>query len=147
MKKFKKICLSTELKELYGLDNYQSHIEVNREYWYYFSKDSEVPIGYHKIKITYIRSGCAFYIFSDLPEVSERFFPIDCFMAATLIFAEIDPTKDLNDFGDELAKLIYRFDDEHTIVHNWPNEKTFEAEEGTSLYFVVKIFCKEVEKS
>lgn len=145
MKKFKKICLSTQLKELYGLDNYQSHIEVNREYWYYFTKYSEIPVGWHKIKITYIRSGCAFYVLSDIPEIPENFFPISCFMAASLVFAEIDPNKDLNDFGDELDKLIYRFDDEHTIVHNWSNEETFEVEEGTPLHYRVKLLCKEVK--
>ena len=145
-KKFQKRCLSTQLKDLYGIDKYQSHIEVNREYWYYFTKYSEIPVGWHKIKITYVRSGCAFYVFSDIPEIPEKYFPTSCFMASILIFAEIDPIKDLEGFGESLDKIIYRFDDEHTIVHNWSNEKEFEIEiEENPLYFIIKTMCKEIK--
>lgn len=145
-KRFQKRCLSTQLKDLYGIDKYQSHIEVDREYWWYFTKYNDIPTGWHKIKITYIRSGCAFYVLSDMPDVPEQFFPTSCFMAATLVFAEIDPTKDLEGFGESLDKIIYRFDDEHTIVHNWSNEEEFEIEtEENPLYFVIKSICKEIK--
>ena len=106
-KKFQKRCLSTQLKDLYGIDKYQSHIEVNREYWWYFTKYNDIPTGWHKIKVTYIRSGCAFYVLSDMPDVPEQFFPTSCFMAATLVFAEIDPVKDLEGFGESFDKMIY----------------------------------------
>ena len=129
-----------------GRDNYQSHIEQNREYWWFFFKDDDVSYGWHKIKVTYIRSGCAFYIFPDLPEISERYFPISCFMASTLVFADIDPIKDLNNFGnDDIEKKLYCFDTEYTIVHNWPNEKYVEINECDSLYPTACILLKEVE--
>ena len=79
------------LSDLYGRDNYQSHIEVGRDYWYYFPKDSEIENGWHKIRVTYIRSGCMFYFFPDNPEVEERFCPLNCFMASQFVLAEIEP--------------------------------------------------------
>ena len=82
--KFKKIRLSTQLSDLYGRDGYQSHIEEGKEYWGFFSRDSEISEGWYKIKITYIRSGCMFYIFSDSPEVEERFCPLSCFFTSVL---------------------------------------------------------------
>lgn len=129
--KFKKICFSTQLSDLYGQDNYQSHIEEGREYWYYFPRTDELREGWYKIKVTYIRSGCLFYIFSDYPEIKERFCPINCFMASAFIFAEIDPLKDMgNKLEDiESSKKLYRFDDEHTIVKNWPNEEIVEVDD------------------
>ena len=127
--KFKKVCFSTQLSDLYGKDNYQSHIEEGREYWYYFSRTDELREGWYKIKVTYIRSGCLFYIFSDYPEIKESFCPINCFMASAFIFAEIDPTKDLANFGDDIDKKLYCFNTEHTIVKNWPNEREIEIEE------------------
>lgn len=143
--KFKKICFSTQLSELYGRDNYQSHIEQNREYWWFFSNDDDVSYGWHKIKVTYIRSGCAFYVFTDSPEAPERFFPTSCFMASTLVLAEIDPTKDLENFGNDIEKKLYCFDTEHTIVQNWNNEKYVEINEHDSLYLTACILLKKVE--
>lgn len=127
--KFKKVCFSTQLSDLYGKDNYQSHIEEGREYWYYFPRTDELKEGWYKIKVTYIRSGCLFYIFSDYPEIKESFCPINCFMASAFIFAEIDPTKDLANFGDDIDKKLYCFNTDHTIVKNWPNEREIEIEE------------------
>lgn len=116
------------LSDLYGRDNYQSHIEANREYWLYLLDE---PKGWHKILVTYIRSGCMFYLIEDAPELGEQFCPLSCFLAATLVFAEFDPIKDLGDkLGDiEIAKNTCCFDTEHTIVKNWPNEREIEADE------------------
>lgn len=127
--KLKKTCFSTCLSDLYGRDGYQSHIEINREYWYYFSRTENLSEGWYKIKVTYIRSGCVFYILSDHPEIAENFFPINCFMASSLIFAEIDPIKDLGDkLGDiEVSKKTCCFDKEHTVVKNWPNEREIDS--------------------
>ena len=133
--KIKKTCFSTQLSELYGKDNYQSHIEVGREYWWYFDSYSDIykkyGPGWYKIKVTYIRSGCMFYIFSNYPDIKEDFCPINCFLASSLVFAEIDPIKDLGDtLGNiEAAKIMYCFNTDHTIVKNWPNEKETEIDE------------------
>ena len=143
--KFKKICYSTQLSDLYGRDGYQSHIEVGREYWCYFSREPGVDEGWHKIKITYTRSGCAFYIITDKPDIPERFFAVNCFMAATLVFADIDPAKDLKDFGNDNERKLYCFDTEHTVVHNWPNEKEIELDENDPLFSAAYILCKEIK--
>jgi len=132
----KKGKLSTKLIDLYGKDNYQSHIEVGREYWYYFAKNTQAykltNKYWNKIKITYIRSGCLFYILSDVPEFKEEFCPINCFMTSTFVFAELDPIKDLGDKLEDIeaAKLSYCFDDEHTVIKNWPNEREVEVDEN-----------------
>ena len=148
--KFKKQCLSTELHDLYGRDGYQSHIKVGREYWYYFSRDNDFSEGWYKIKVTYVRSGCAFYVFSDMPELAERFFPINCFMASALVYADINPIIDLENFGTELNKKMYCFDDERTIVYNWPNEKEFELDENKQEldfdFLAVKIICEKINE-
>lgn len=143
--KFKKICLSTQLSDLYGRDGYQSHIEEGREYWSFFSRDSEISEGWYKIKITYIRSGCMFYIFSDCPEVKERFCPLSCFFTSALVLTDIDPVKDLNNFGDDMDKKIYYFDTYHTIVHNWPNEKEIEIDESEEGFLIAFVLCKEIK--
>lgn len=140
--KFKKVCFSTQLSDLYGEDNYQSHIEEGREYWYYFSRTDELKEGWYKIKVTYIRSGCLFYIFSDYPEIKERFCPVNCFMASAFIFAEIDPTKDLANFGDDIDKKLYCFNTDHTIVKNWPNEREIEIEEEQDPFVFVMLNTK-----
>ena len=144
--KLKKICISTKLSDLYGSDDYQSHIELNREYWYYFSRDSEISEGWYKIRITYIRSGCAFYVFSDLPEIPERYFPISCFMASILIFAEFDPTIDLENFGTDEDKKIYCFDTERTIIKNWPLEKEIDIEPNNSDFLVLAMLGKQLKE-
>ena len=143
--KFKKICLSTQLSDLYGRDNYQSHIELNREYWYYFSRDSEIVEGWYKIRITFIRSGCVFYVFSDLPNIPERYFPVSCFMASRLVFAEFDPIKDLPNLVTDEDKMRCCFDTEHTIVHNWNNEKEIEINEDDPMFLPISLLCKEIK--
>lgn len=147
--KFKKQCLSTELSDLYGRNGYQSHIKVGREYWHYClpQEDSQL-YGWHKIRITYIRSNCAFYVFSDVPEIPEQYFPIRCFMASKLVYADINPIIDLENFGTELDKKMYRFDDERTIVYNWPNEEEIELDENEQDLdlLVIKTVCKEINE-
>ena len=156
--KIKKTCFSTMLSDLYGRDDYQSHIELGREYWYYFDENTEAYKVTHKywnkIKITYIRSGCLFYILPDAPEVPEDFCPINCYMTSTFILAEIDPIKDLGFemLGNiEAAKFKYCFDSEHTIVKNWPNERNIEVDDN-EIYNKFKdsleeyIFIKTLEK-
>ena len=143
--KFKKNCFSTQLSELYGKNDYQSHIELDREYWCFFSPSPELAVDWYKIKITYIRSGCAFYVLPDLPEIKEHFFPVSCFMAASLVFADIDPSKDLSNFGNELEQKMYCFDTEHTIVHNWPNEKEIEIDENDESFPVLFVMCKKID--
>jgi len=131
--KIKKTCFSTTVSDLWGRDGYQPHFEVGREYWDFFDTDSEIyrRTGEHwnRIKITYIRSRVLFYIFPDVPDIEEDFMPVNCFRAASLILAELDPVKDLDEnvLGDiEMAKLGYCFDDTRTIIHNWPNENEVE---------------------
>ena len=143
--KFKKICLSTQLSDLYGRDGYRSHIEEGREYWGFFSRDSEIDEGWYKIKITYIRSGCMFYTFSDYPEVKERFCPLGCFFTSVLVPTDIDPVKDLDNFGNDIDKKVYCFDTEHTTVHNWPNEKEIEVDESDEMFLMVSVLCKEIK--
>ena len=73
--KYKKTCYSTRLDELYGRDKYQPYITVNRQYWWHFPNSfNDISSGWHKIRITYIRSGCAFYIVCDTLECIEHFF-------------------------------------------------------------------------
>jgi hypothetical protein len=125
------------ISDLYGIDKYKSYIKVGNEYWYYFLGNTEEYEATHKywnkIRITYIRSGCLFYILPDAPEVKENFCPIDCYMTSRFVLAELDPVKDLKDLLDnidtEAAKLEYCFDDEHTIIKNWSNEKEIEIDE------------------
>lgn len=142
--KFKKICLSTQLSDLYGRDSYQSHVKEGKEYWNFFSRDSEISEGWYKIKITYIRSGCMFYTFSDYPEIKERFCPLSCFFTSVLVLTDIDPVKDLNNFGGDLDKKIYCFDTEHTIVHNWPNENEIDIDESEEEFLVAFVLCKAI---
>jgi len=134
--KIKKAQFSTMISDLWGRDGYQSHIELGREYWYFFDENTAIFKKTHhywnKLKISYLRSGCMFYIFPDEPDVPEEFCPINCFIASQLVLAEIDPIKDigLDMLGNlEAAKIKYCFNDEHTIVNNWPNEKEIEIDE------------------
>lgn len=139
--KFKKKCYSTKLCDLYGRDNYESHIELGREYWLY--DDTK----WRKIKITYIRSGVAFYVFTDSPETPEKYMPLGSFIAATLLFAEIDPSKDIADTNNINLEGLNRlccFDDEYTVVKNWDNEKEIElTEEDGFLFTFAYLTCKE----
>lgn len=135
--KIKKTTFSTKISDLWGRDNYPSHINVGDEFWYFFSEDTDIFRESHKhwnkLKVTYVRSGCLFYTFPDYPDVKEDFCPTSCFMTSTFILAEIDPIKDLNglieNIDSDSAKMMYRFDDEHTIVKNWPNEKEIEIDD------------------
>ena len=135
--KIKKNCFSTMISDLYGKDKYKSHIKVGDEYWYFFAENTDAYKATHKywnkIKITYIRSGCLFYILLDAPEVKEDFCPINCFMTSQFVLAELDPIKDLKGLLDnidtEAAKLEYCFDDKYTIIKNWPNEKEVEIDD------------------
>lgn len=139
--KFKKNCYSTRLCDLYGRDNYEPHIEEGREYWLFDD------VHWRKIKITYIRSGVAFYVFNDSPETPEKYMPLGSFIAATLLFAEIDPYKDIDEFDTDYYKdmsRLYYFDDEHTVVKNWDNEKYIElTEENGDLFLLASLICKE----
>ena len=126
------------ISDLYGENDYEKALKVNREYWYYFDESTEIFKASHKhwnkLRITYIRSGCLFYDFPEYSDVKERFCPIQCFMASRFVFAELDPIKDLKDLvkdiDSEAAKIKYCFNDEHTIVKNWPNEKEIEVDEN-----------------
>ena len=136
--KIKKHCLSTVLSDLYGMKKYQEHLEVNREYWWLFPASDVIKYsGWYKIRITYIRSNCMFYIFPDYPEIPEQFCGVNSLLASKLIFAELDPEKDLKDliYDRETSKIRYYFDDEHTIVHNWPNEKEIEVNDDEITIF------------
>ena len=141
--KIKKILFSTVISDLYGKDKYKSHIKVDNEYWYFFDTNTEAykvtQKHWNKIKITYIRSGCLFYILPDTLEVKEDFCPINCFMTSQFVLAELDPIKDLKDLVDDInseaAKIKYCFDDEHTVIKNWPNERETEiSKEELSKY-------------
>lgn len=130
-KEYKKIRFSTKLYDLYGSE-YASHIEVGKEYWEYFATDTDIykktGQNYNKIKITYIRSGCMFYVFCAAPELAEEYCPINCYRAMNLIVAEIDPIKDLKSIK-ESDKDFYYFDDTFTIVKNWHNEPISKLDE------------------
>ena len=129
--KVKRTVLSTRLSDLYGRDKYHSHIEVNREYWYYFAGESKISDkygnGWYKLKVTYIRSGCMFYIFPDYADIEEDFCPIHCFMTSMFEFAEIDPNKDLQIQENILNK--YCFDDTRTIIKNYDNSEYIDIDE------------------
>lgn len=126
----KRTTLSTRLLDLYGRDEYHLHIELNREYWYYFAGENKISDkygpGWYKIKVTYIRSGCMFYVFPDYPDIAEDFCPIRCFMASVFEFAEINPIEDLKNNEDISYLKRYRFDDTRTIVKDWDNSEYME---------------------
>ena len=157
--KMKKITFSTRLSDLYGKDKYKSYIGVGKEYWYFFPEDTDIFRETHrhwnKVRITYMRSGCLFYVFPDSPNIGEEFCPVDCIMTSMFVLAELDPVKDMTELigniGTDVAKIMYRFDDERTVVKNWPNEKEVEIDEdelfekfgGTVDYLIIKAFEKE----
>ena len=130
MQQLKKITLSTKLYDLYGKDEYHLHIEVDREYWYYFTTESNIAkkygSGWYKIKVTYIRSGCLFYIFPDYKDIDEDFCPLKCFMTSQFEFAEINPKKDLDIKNDSFS--LYRFNDTRTVVIDWDNSLTYASD-------------------
>lgn len=117
----KKYILSTKLCDLYGNDNYEQHIEVGKEYWYYFGTDSDVGRKYgpgdYKLKVTYIRSGCLFYVLSDYPDIEEDFCPTNCFMASQFVVAKLNPVKYLSEIScNPLLKELVSFDNSLTII-------------------------------
>lgn len=144
--RFKKICLSTQLDKLYGKDNYQSHIKVGKEYWWCFFDEKDVTPGWHKIRITYLRSGIVFYVMTDMPEVPERNFAVGSLMAATLVPAELDPTRDL---AEELKgfkdQRLYYFDPTYTIVSNWSNEDEIEVDETDESYIYFQLITEKIQ--
>ena len=138
--KVKRTILSTSISDLYGRDEYHSHIELNREYWYYFAGESKIADkygpGWYKLKVTYIRSGCMFYIFPDYPDIEEDFCPIHCFMTSLFELAEINPIEDLKINEDNLHYFKkYRFDDTRTIVKNWDNSEYIEISDDEALFY------------
>ena len=155
--KIRKYFISTMLEDLYGRNCYPYHIQEGDEFWYFFHEGTDeyrkTHENWHKIKVTYVRSGCMFYVLTDAPHIPEQYCPISCFMTSQLIPAELDPVKDLNSiYGDldldtDAAKLKYHFDDSHTVVKNWPNEREVEISEDelyekfgtTADYFQIKM--------
>lgn len=132
--KIKKNRFSTMISDLYGRDSYEKALKVGREYWWDWPANTPIGrkygSGWHKIRITYIRSNCMFYIFPDYPNVPEQFCPVNCFLASSLILADLDPEKDLKfDIDIELAKKLYYFNDDMTIIHNWDNSSESEIDE------------------
>ena len=136
--KFKKFKLSTTLSGLYGKDNYHSHIEVGKEYWYWFGEETKVWSVTHKhwnkIVVTYIRSGCMFYKVPDVPEISEDYCPLSCYMTSQFEVTELDPIKERLFDDVEKAKKLYYFKGYRTVIHNWPNEKEIEISSDGELY-------------
>lgn len=144
--KHKKIRYSTVLEDLYGKEDYKKHLEVGREYWWYWPGSSDVFEHTHehwtKIKITFERSGVYFYVLPDYPDFTEHFFPVDCFLASHLQYAEIDPMKDLvwdngvnNELSREYLEKRYYFSDEKTVVLNWDNSPESEIDESDMTMF------------
>ena len=138
--KLNKIFLSTQLRDLYGKDEYQNHIKVGREYWAYVTyKSDDIKTGWYKIRITYIRSGCMFYVFSD-HNYGEDYAPVKCFWTSVLEEVILDPIKELN-FTESDEKLYY-FNDERTKIINWSNEKIIETDDPI-IYTVLSVMNPE----
>ena len=66
-------------------------------------------------------------------------------MASKLVFADIDPMKDLDNFVDDINKKLYCFDSEHTIIHNWPNDREVEIDSDDSTFLLASVLLKEVK--
>lgn len=135
--KIKKTRFSTMVSDLYGRDGYQKILTVGREFWWNFPETSDVykatGRSWNKLKITYRRSGCIFYQIVDASNIGEQFCPVNCFMASSLILADLNPIEDLpfiKKEGIELSKQLYCFDDTRTIIHNWDNSKECEVNEN-----------------
>ena len=146
--KVKRTTLSTRILDLYGRDEYHLHIEVNREYWYYFAGENKISDkygpGWYKLKVTYIRSGCMFYTLPDYPDIEEDFCSIRSFMASVFELAEIDPIKDLKINEDNSYLKKYRFDDTRTIVKNWDNSEYMEINDDEALNFFYSLLDEAV---
>jgi len=138
--KIKKTKFSTVISDLYGRDEYEKALKVGREYWWNWPGDSTIGKlygnGWYKIRITYIRSHCMFYVFSDYPNVPEQFCGFNCFLASSLELADLNPIMDLpfiSKKGIEISQKLYCFDDTRTIIHNWDNSKECEVDEDKIL--------------
>jgi hypothetical protein len=134
--KIKKTRFSTVISDLYGRDNYQKILTVGREFWWNFPETSDVYRAtgkfWNKLRITFRRSGCIFYQIVDAPNIGEQFCPVNCFLASTLTLADLDPQEDLKFSIDvELAKKLYCFNDDRTVIHNWDNSIESEVDEDT----------------
>ena len=134
--KIKKSRFSTMISDLYGRDDYEKALKVGREYWWDWPYDTPVGrkhgSGWHKIRITYIRSHCMFYIFPDYPDVPEQFCGFGSFLASSLVLADLNPIMDLPDImedGIDIAEQMYCFDDTRTVIHNWDNSREGEIDE------------------
>lgn len=126
--------------QLYGDEEYAEHIKIGKEYWFCFPGNSDVykeafgknaePTGgfWAKIKITFIRSECMFYVLSDYPNVKEHFASIRSFLAAQMEPAILDLNREnfchhidsklARDFGIEEDIWLGpdEFDQTHTKV-------------------------------
>ena len=56
-----------------------------------------------------------FYILDDAPELGEMFCPINCFLASSLILADIDPIKDLGEQSFDGIKFTLALNQPHSI--------------------------------
>ena len=131
--KIKKTRFSTMISDLYGRDNYQKILTVGREFWWNFPETSDIyratGKSWNKLRITYRRSGCIFYQIIDANNIGEQFCPVNCFMASSLILADLDPIEDLDFIKKEISQKIYCFDDTRTVIHNWDNSRECEVDE------------------
>ena len=135
--KIKKTIFSTMISDLYGRNGgYEKALKVGREYWWNWSANTPIGqkhgAGWHKIRITYIRSHCMFYIFPDYPDVPEQFCGFGSFLASSLVLADLNPIIDLPDimkYGIEYSQQMYCFDDTITIIHNWDNSTECDIDE------------------
>ena len=81
MQQLKKTTLSTKLYDLYGKDEFHLHIEVNREYWYYFTTESNIAKKYDlETEIIYSDDPCPVVdytsnVFKLIEEVAEDVYP------------------------------------------------------------------------
>ena len=135
--KIKKTKFSTTISDLYGRNGgYENALKVGREYWWNWPGNTIIGqkhgAGWHKIRITYIRSHCMFYIFPDYPDVPEQFCGFGSFLAASLVLADLNPIMDLPNimkYGIEYSQQMYCFDDTITTIHNWDNSPECEINE------------------
>lgn len=126
----KRITFGTTLQDLYGKDEYPNHVEVGRCYWTFFATCMNPEIcektnsHWLKIKITYIRSGVAFYTICGYEnEIPENALFLTSIRAAQLEPVELDPIKELPHlFDNERQYKLYRFDDDRTVIVNYDNE-------------------------